>query len=164
VIGDSKLQPSLLLKRGDQTARTAIMALRQTRLIKLALDLLRETLAQLDTPLIKGVDIPDCALGKCKVLIINDQRAKRSGGNLLRKDTGRRSVAQERFMLQEHLGRILCFQLCFVFADHERFGLSEEIGGKHLLVFVVGDWVVGFGGEDEVRGDQLSALMQELVE
>jgi hypothetical protein len=42
--------------------------------------------------------------------------------------------------------------------------LGEEVGGQHLLVLVVVDRVVGFGGEDEIGGDELGALVEELVE
>lgn len=31
-------------------------------------------------------------------------------------------------------------------------------------MFVVIDWVVGFGCEDEIRGDEFCALVKELVE
>jgi hypothetical protein len=54
--------------------------------------------------------------------------------------------------------------LLLVFAYHKGFGLGKEVGGQHLLVLVVVNWVVGFGGDDEISGDELGALVEELVE
>jgi hypothetical protein len=67
-------------------------------------------------------------------------------------------------MLQKWLGSFLSFQLFLVFADHQGLSLSEEVGGEHLLVLVVRDWVVRFSGKNEVCGDELGALVQQLVE
>ncbi len=133
-------------------------------LFQLALNLLCETLAKLDTPLIEGVDIPDSALRKRCMLIVNNQCTKRSRCDLLGKNTGRWSVPQESLVLKERFRSVLDFELLLVFADHQGFGLSEEVGSEHFLVLVIGDRVVGFSGEDEVCGNKLGALVQQLVE
>ena len=67
-------------------------------------------------------------------------------------------------MFQKWLGSVLGFELLLVFADHQGLSLSKEIGCQHLLVLVVRDWVVRFSGEDEICGNELGALVQQLVE
>jgi len=67
-------------------------------------------------------------------------------------------------VFKELRGCVLGFQLLFILAYHEGFGLGEEVTGEHLLVLVVVNWVVGFSGENEVGGNEFGALVQELVE
>lgn len=133
-------------------------------LLQLTLDLLRQTLTKLDTPLIERIDIPNRTLGKGQMLIIDNQGAESSGRDLIRENGCRGTITQEGLVLEEFLGGILSLQLSLVFADHEGFSLSEEVGCEHLLVLVVVDGVVGLGGQDEVCGDELGALVEQLVE
>lgn len=67
-------------------------------------------------------------------------------------------------MFEEVIGCVFGFEFFFAFPYHQGFGLGKEVGGKHLLVLVVRDGVVGVGGEDEVCWDDLCALVEELVE
>lgn len=67
-------------------------------------------------------------------------------------------------MRDEFIGGIFGFELVGRLAYHEGFGLGKEVGREHFLVLVVFDGVVRFGGEDEVCGDELGALVEELVE
>lgn len=138
-ISDSTEQPlthlnaRLLLKRTDQPTRTGIMFGTLARFVQLRLNLLCQTLAQLDAPLVEAVDIPDGALGEGHVLVVGDEGAEGAGGDFLREDGGRGSVAQESFVRDEVGGG--AFGLYFVrgFADHEGFGLGEEVGGEHSV-------------------------------
>src|SRR4051795_6520073 len=50
---------------------------------ELADDLLREDLAELDAPLVEGVDVPDDALGEDGVFVECDQLAEDLGGEAL---------------------------------------------------------------------------------
>ena len=67
-------------------------------------------------------------------------------------------------MLNECLRSLLSVKFGFTFSDHKCFGLSEEIRCKHLLMLVVVDWVVGFGSEDEIGGNELRTLVEQLIE
>lgn len=49
-------------------------------------------------------------------------------------------------------------------ADHEGLGLGQEVRRQHPLVQAPLDRVVGVGGEDEVGGDELRALVEQLEE
>ena len=93
------------------------------------------------------------------MLIINNQRAKRTRGDLLCEDRSSGAVAQESLMLVQLRRSIFGFELLLAFSNHEGFSLSEEVGREHLLVLVVCDGVMGFSGEDEIGGDELGALV-----
>ena len=140
------------------------MAARNTRLIKLGLDFLREALAQLNAPLIERVDVPHCTLGESEMLVVDDERTQGSWCNLLGKDGSGWAVAEERLVLVQLCWRVLGFELLLAFSDHKCFGLSEEIRGEHLLMFVVCNWIVGLGGKNEIGWDELGSLMEELIE
>jgi len=61
-------------------------------------DELGESLPQLDAPLVKGIDVPDCALGKDAVLMEGDQFAQCVRRQPLGKDCGGRPVALENLV------------------------------------------------------------------
>src|SRR5437660_12729484 len=64
----------------DEVVRRAVMPERRLGLaLDLGDDALGELLAQLDAPLIEGVDVPDDALGEHAVLVEGDQLAERLG-------------------------------------------------------------------------------------
>lgn len=67
-------------------------------------------------------------------------------------------------MRDEFLWCVFGFQLIWRFTNHEGFRLREEVRCEHFLMLIVIDWVMRFGGKDEVSGDELRALMKELVE
>lgn len=138
----------------------------RTRLVDLLEDLLGQHLAELDAPLVERVDVPDGALGEGEVLIVDDERTELGGTNMAAdEDAGGGPVAKEDLVGDEVLGHVaLGADLVGGLADHKSLGLSEVVGRKHLLVEVVRDGVVRLGGEDEVGGDQLGALVDELEE
>ena len=102
-----------------------------TPLLQLGLDLLGQALAELDAPLVEAVDVPHRALGEGEVLVVGDQRAQCGGGDFLGEDRGRGSVAEEGFVRDEVVGGAFGFDFVGGFADHEGFGLGEEVGGEH---------------------------------
>lgn len=77
----------------DQSARARIMIRRSTRLIKLCLDFLGQTLAKLNSPLIKAVYIPDGALDEGEMFVIRNQRPEGGRCDFLGQDRRRRPVA-----------------------------------------------------------------------
>lgn len=128
-------------------------------------NLLGQRLAQLDAPLVKRVDVPDGALRERKVLVVDNQRAQLRRPNLPADEDARgRPVAEEDLVGDQVGGGALGADLVGRLADHEGLGLGEVVGGQHALVEVGGDGVVGLCGEDEVGGDELGALVDELEE
>ena len=132
--------------------------------VKLRLDLLGQRLAELNTPLVEAVDVPDGTLGESEMLVVNDQGTKSGRCDLVGQDGGSGSVTQEGLVSDKVLRRTLSLDLIRRLSDHERLGLGEEVGCKHLLVLVALDRVVALGGEDEVGWDELGALVEKLVE
>ena len=158
-----RLLLTFLQKLRDQPPRAGVMLAGLAR-VKLGLDLLGQDLAQLDAPLVEAVDIPDRALGEGQVLVVDDQGAERGRGDLLGEDAGGGAVAEEGLVRDEVLGRALALDLLRRLAHHQRLRLGEEVGREHALVLAAFDWVVRFHREDEVCGDELGALVEELVE
>ncbi|GKT93537.1 hypothetical protein Ct61P_11387 [Colletotrichum tofieldiae] len=128
-------------------------------------NLLSKDLAKLNTPLVEGVDVPDGSLGEGKVLVVDDQGSQLGGANVATdQDAGGRAVAKEDLVGNKLLGGALGADLVGGLADHQSFSLGKVVGGKHLLVDAVADGVVALGGQDEVGGDELGALVDELEE
>lgn len=157
------INAALLQESIDETGRRRIMLASSAR-VQLLLNVLRQALAQLNTPLVERVDVPDGALNEGEVLVVDDQRTESGRSDLLREDAGGGSVAQERLVGDELLRSVFSLKLLGCLSDHESLSLSQEVGSQHDLVLVVADGIVGLGGKDEVRGDELGALMKELVE
>lgn len=129
--------------------------------LELALNRLCQALAELNTPLIKGVDVPDGALDKGEMLVVDNEGTKSARGDgALDEDAGCWSVAQKGLVLEELLFDALGAELFLALADHQRFGLGEKVARQHDLVLVVGDGVVGLGRQDKVGRDELGALVE----
>mmetsp|Transcript_64532 Transcript_64532/g.135441 ORF Transcript_64532/g.135441 Transcript_64532/m.135441 type:complete len:395 (-) Transcript_64532:749-1933(-) len=134
---------------------------------QIASDLLRQHLAQLDTPLVEGVDVPDPALNSGSVLVEGQQLAQ-GVGIANRKEQGERgSVASEGLVGNEVVWHLLGLQLLRSLAQGQGVRLSEEV--RHQLVVVAHslawqfDGVLG-GREADELGRDGAALMHELVE
>ncbi|KAF4506004.1 hypothetical protein G6O67_006134 [Ophiocordyceps sinensis] len=163
--GTSPSNLGILLKGANEAARRAVVALAAAGLVELLKDLLGQHLAQLDAPLVEAVDVPDGALGKRQVLVVDNQGTKlRRPNGASHKDRRRRPVAEEALVGHEIARRPLGLDLVISLADHEGLGLGKVVGGEHLLVKVVGRGVVRLRGEDEVGRDQLGALVHKLEE
>ena len=148
--------------------------------IQLSLDLLRQALTEFNTPLIKAVDVPDSTLGEGEVLVVDNQGTQSGGCDLVSQDRCSGSVTQEGLVGNKVVGSTLSLNLVGSLADHESLSLSEEVGSQHprsinmivewrerpdlLLVLVVLDGVMALGSHDEVSRDELSALVEQLVE
>ena len=173
------LQSRFLLERIDKPACARIVRVGLAALVQLSKNLLRQGLAQLNTPLVEAVDVPDGALGEGEVLVVDDQSTQGSRRDLLCEDGGGGAVAQEGLVGDELVGRALGLDFVGRLADHEGLSLGEEVGGKHpdiislvqsqlcshlLLVRVVLAGVVALCRQDEVGRDQLGALVEQLVE
>ena len=134
-------------------------------LVQLLENLLGQHLAQLDTPLVEAVDVPDGTLGEGEVLVVDDESTELGGADDAADEDGRRgTVAEEALVGDQVLGGTLGLDLLVRLSDHESLSLGKVVGSQHLLVQVAGDGVVGLSSQDEVGGDQLGTLVDELEE
>lgn len=141
------------------------MALAASRLVKLLQDLLGQDLAELNTPLVEAVDVPDGTLGEGEVLIVDDKSTEFGGANRATNEDGSgRAVAKEALVGDKVASGSLSLDLLVSLANHQSLSLGEEVGCQHLLVKVVGNRVVGLSGQDEVGGNQLGTLVNKLEE
>ena len=98
---------------------------------QLPLDFFRQALAQFDPPLVEAVDVPDGTFSERYMLIISDQSAQSGWGDLLSQNRRCRAITEESFVGKEVVGGAFGFDLFDGFANHEGFGLGEEVGGEH---------------------------------
>ena len=122
----------------------------------------RELLAELDSPLIERVDVPDDALGEDGVLVEGDEHAEDVRSELLGHDRRRRPVAGEDAMGNEPVGRSLRGHLLGGLPERERLRLREQIGGEDVVMLA--QRVERAMEADEVAWDQRRSLMDQLVE
>lgn len=133
-------------------------------------DRLGELLAEFHTPLIKRVDVPDDALGENLVLVEGDQSAERLGRELGEHDRVGGTIAGEDFVRDEFFERVAGEAVLGQFladffgglALHQRFGLREEVGEEDEVMLA--ERILRLDGRDEIGGDELVALVDELVE
>lgn len=103
------------------------------------------------------------------MLVHGDERTESRRGELLEEDRVRGLVALEdlgldkRLVLGERLPKLLP-DGGLRLAERERLGLGEEVGKKDLVVLASGDRVERLDRGEEVAGDELGALVDELVE
>ncbi len=97
-------------------------------------DPLGEHLAELDAPLVEGVDPPDRALGEDRVLVQRDELAERRRVEPLGADHVRGPVAVELLVRDELLGHALGADLVLGLAEGERLRLGEDVGDELVLV------------------------------
>ena len=128
--------------------------------------LLGQLLAELDAPLIVGVDAPHDALDEGDVLVERDEGAQRLGREVDAEDGRCGAVALEDASGNHPLGRALGADLVGGLAEGERLGLGEEVAQEELMdvLAVVAHRVGRVGEGDEVGGDHAGALMDQLVE
>ena len=129
-------------------------------------NLLGKLLAQLDAPLVVGVDAPDRALDKRDVLVQGDKLAERERGQRVAEDRGRRTVALKAAGRDDLLGRALGAHLIGRLTKSERLGLGQEVAQEQLvdILAAVGCGVGSVGEGDEIGRDHHGALVQQLVE
>ena len=103
----------------------------------LALDLrddpLGQRLAQLHTPLIEGIDLPNRALGEDAVLVQRYQLAQRLRRQPLQQERVGRTVTLEGAVRHQPVGRAFRLDLPGGLAEGQRLRLGEDIGKQHAL-------------------------------
>lgn len=119
------------------------MTLAVARLVQLLENLLGKDLAQLDTPLVEAVNVPDGTLGEGKVLVVGNESTKLGRANVAADEDGcRGAVSKEALVGNKITSRALGLDLLVTLANHQGLSLGKVVGSKHLLVQVVGDGVV----------------------
>lgn len=104
-----------------------------------------------------------------RLTIHGDQATQRLGSQLLEQDRVGRLVALEDLGLDERLilgllGAQFLPDLLLGLAEREGFRLREKVGEQDLVVLAAGDRVEGFHRCQEITGDELGTLVDELVE
>lgn len=129
--------------------------------------ILGHLLAQLYAPLVTEIDPPDDALHEGDVLVKHDglteNRRRRLGGH----DRRRRLVVREDAGGHDCLGHVFGVGLLDCLPGGESLGLDKEIAKEQLMLvrpILVREHVARSGKGDEVGRNQLSPLMNELIE
>src|SRR6266853_4992806 len=125
-------------------------------------DALRKRLAQLNAPLIEGIDVPDHALSEDGVFVQSHQLAQGFRRQLPGKDRVRWTITFEYPVGNEPLGSAFCLHLFSSLAECQRLGLRTNVGNQHIVV--AANWVERLRKSDEVARDEPGPLMNQLVE
>ena len=115
----------------------------------------------------EGVDTPNNTLREDLVLVQRDESPKRRRRQQREDDAVARPVALEDLGLHKRIrcvGPELLAHLLLGLAERERLGLREEVGEQDAVVLRARDRVVRRRWREEVRWDELRALVHELVE
>ena len=104
------------------------------RNVKLWKNLLRQHLAQLDTPLVEQIDVPDGALGKDAVLVQRNQLAKRLRRQFLGEDGIGWAIAGEHTMGHEPVRGAFVLDLFCRLAEGKRLRLGEDIREQYIVL------------------------------
>src|SRR5215813_14097749 len=129
---------------------------------QLADDALGEHLAQLDAPLVEGVDAPDRPLSEYGVLVEGHELAQRVRGEPVEEDGVGGTIAFEDPMRHQAVLGALGLHFGRGLAEGQRLRLGEDIGDQHVVVVAQG--IQGVGEADEVARDEPRPLVDELIE
>src|SRR5262245_25101774 len=122
---------------------------------------LGEHLAQLDAPLIEGVDMPDRPLGKNRLLVKSDEFAEDFRGEPLGEDSIRWTVALEYASRYERIRRSFSLDLLGRLAEGQCLGLREHVGHEHVMV--PAEPIERLTKSDEITRDESRSLVDQLV-
>mmetsp|Transcript_14531 Transcript_14531/g.31308 ORF Transcript_14531/g.31308 Transcript_14531/m.31308 type:complete len:268 (+) Transcript_14531:299-1102(+) len=152
------------------------MALHVTLTLQLWQNLLRQCLTQLNTPLIKSINIPNSSLSKDLHLIHGNKNSKHTRSELLEEHGGGRTISLEYFvrykcfhLFVRHGSLELCTDSLGRFAKCHSFRLSKVVREKDGMVIdrstqFLDNIVVCLNGSDEIAWDNLGSLMKKLIE
>src|SRR3984957_5112529 len=130
--------------------------------LKFGDDALRQDFTQLDAPLIERVDVPNYALSEYGMFVERYQFAQGFWSQAFRQEGIRRTIALEYAVGDQPLWRTLGFHLLRSLAKSQRFGLRANIGNQHVVM--PAKRIESLRKRDEVRRDEPSSLMNQLVE
>ena len=146
----------------QRVGRTIVMQRGFVRRLQLGDDPARERLAKLHSPLIERVDRPYRALGEHAVLVERHQTAQGARIESPAQDHVGRPVAlgdtERRLERRRAFGRKLLGGL----AECQRLGLREQVRCQQVVLR--GVRTQRLDEADEIAGDKLRSLMDELIE
>src|SRR5262249_18491120 len=123
---------------------------------------LGQRLAQLNTPLIEGIDTPNTALSENAVLVECNEFPERFRRELLSDDCVGRMITFKHAVRHERIRHAFRFRLLCSLAERQRFGLSEDIGDEHVMMPAERIGRVREG--DKVARDKPGSLVNQLIE
>ena len=134
--------------------------------LRLALELrddaLGQHLAQLDSPLIERVDVPNDALSEHAVLVERDELSERFRREPLGENRVRGTIAVEHPVGDQAVRRALGLDFLARLAEGQRLGLRQHVREQQIVVST--ERVQRLVEGDEVAGDETGPLMDQLVE
>src|SRR5215510_406943 len=122
---------------------------------------LGQHLAQLDAPLIEGVNIPDRPLRENGLFVEGDEFAEDFRGESLGEDRIRWTVALEYTGGYERIRCSFCLYILRRFAEGQCLSLREDVGHQHVMV--PAERIERLTEPDEITWDQPRSLMNQLV-
>jgi hypothetical protein len=125
-------------------------------------DALGKHLPQFDSPLVERVNLPDGALSENAVFVQRDELPQRRRSQPLQQDRVGRTVALEGAVRHEPGRRAFGLDFLRRFAKGQRLRLGKNVGQQDVVV--PAERVQRLGKRDEVAGDELGPLMDQLVE
>mmetsp|Transcript_12077 Transcript_12077/g.18549 ORF Transcript_12077/g.18549 Transcript_12077/m.18549 type:complete len:207 (-) Transcript_12077:1025-1645(-) len=143
--------------------------------IQLWQDLLCKSLTQLNTPLVKCIDIPHCSLCENFHFVHGDQDTKHTGSKLLEEEGGGWTVPLKDFVwhkcfdcLVRHFALEFCTNLISRLTHCHGLCLGKIVGKKNGVVInwgteILSNIVLCLDGRQEVTGDELCSLVDQLV-
>src|SRR5262249_18658223 len=122
----------------------------------------RQSFSELDTPLIKRIDVPDRSLGENAVLIKCHQLAERLRGQAIGEDNIRRPIPFKDTMRLQPFRRALGLYLLRCLSEGERFSLREEVGKQHVVM--PPEWRKCVTERDKITRNKARPLVNQLIE
>ena len=105
-----------------------------SRALEFGYDALGEDFAQLNAPLVEGIDTPYCSLGENTVLVERNQFAQRRRRQPVGQNSVGRPITFEHPMRNEPIRRALRLYLIGRFAECECLGLREDVRDEHVVM------------------------------
>src|SRR5262245_66203026 len=131
--------------------------LRLYRIVEFSDNLLRQHLAQLDAPLVEGVNVPDCTLREDDMLVERHELAERCWRELLGEEDVRRAIAFKHPVRHQPIWCALGLDCLGCLAEGQRLSLGEDVCQEYAVV--PAERIERLDKGDEVTRDESSALM-----
>src|SRR5215471_15098551 len=123
-------------------------------------DALCQNFAELNPPLVEGINVPKRTLGEDGMLVKGYQFAQCFWSKPIRQNRVGWAIAVEDSMRNQPVWRALRLYLLGCLAEGKRLGLSENIGKQYVMV--PANRIERLAERDEVAGDKPRPLMDQL--
>ena len=123
----------------DECIRGAVVAKHWLiRAFQLRYHSLCQYFPEFNSPLVKGINIPNDTLRKDAMLVKSNQRSKHFRRQLFCKKSVRRPVSLKCSMRCQPCGSSICFDLLLGFSEGKCFRLRKEICHEHCMLAAEG--------------------------